>query len=407
MNGASLVLAQNANSVKRMDAMTPVLCKWFGDELMKVHAQLPTSAGGILMGCPIWGAEYIDRMVRYTLPTLGTEKNLNALAGKASMVFYGVPHERDALWKHTRWLRQVGIHTVWRNLPLDILDATEGQDKYGLLSAVQNLLAHEAGHTERGLHMFMPDHLYCEGYFESLARLGGKHDGIVQQGMSANIETAAPDIEYWRQAGGDVLAIPARELGGLALKHIHARTGRTIMNNLKFGEEWPKSHQATWIGKTAVHMASAPQNIAWLSPQLCLDAPIAFTSTMDMLPCEYIPPGVEYMAGEHDGLAFCELSDPRNVAPVGYTDFDEFLVRHWQQVAFTNDYQRYFERRCMTPIPEQTEFMADEEIERQHKAISNALMAGKTRTMEMYFRSQCPLRWPEEAFEPLKVAADD
>ena len=403
MSGASAVLQTNAASVKRLDMMTPLLCQWFGRELTKLHERLPTATGGLLMGCPIWGEEYIDRMCRYSLPTLGTDANLQALTNKAVMVFYGLQEERDLLWKMTRWLRQVGIHTIFRDLPRDMLEAAVGQDKYGFLSVVQNLLAHEAGHAGMDLHMYMVDHLYNQDYFVNLGRLGAKYDAIVQQGMSANIETAAEDIEKWRQ--GDVIAIPARDLGGLALHHIHARTGRTVMNHLKFGEEWPKSHQATWIGKTAVHMASAPQNIAFLSAQLCLDAPIAFTSTMDMLPCEYIPPGVEYMAGEHDGLAFCELSDPKNVAPIGHTDFDEFMVRHWQQVAFTNDYQRYFDRRCLTPIPEQTEFMSDEEIARQHRAIGKGLMNHKVRAMEMYFRSQCPLRWPEEAPE-MAVAAE-
>ena len=347
------------------------------------------------MGAPVWGEKYIDRMVRYTLASLGSPRNLEALAGKAVLVFYGLAHERDGLWQATRWLRQSGIHTLFRNLPPEITQMAWSQDKYGVLSVVQNLLAHEAGHTGRGLHMFMPDHLYCDGYFENLAKLGAKHAAIIQQGMSANIDAAADDLEAYRDPATNALVMKPEEVGGLALKHLHPRTARTVMNGLEFGKQWPTSHQVTWVGKDAVHMACAPQNIAWLCPELCLDAPIAFSSTMDMLPPEYIPIGAEYAAQPEDGLAFCELSDSKNVAPIGYTDEAEFAVRHWQQCAFTTDYMGYFAKRSLTPIPHNPDGMSDEAIEAQHVAIGRRLDERKVWAMEAFFRSQCPLRWPE------------
>jgi hypothetical protein len=386
---------------KRMESVAPAMCQWFDLVLMQIHASLPKQEGGLLMGCPVWGADYVDRMIRYSLPTLGSDKNLEALSGKAVIVFYGIKADRPIIWKATRWLRQMNIHTVWRDIPLELMQVLSqtAEDKYAILSTVQNLLAIEAGHNGMALHMYMLDHAYQDGYFWNLARLGGKHAAIVQQGCSVNVESAAEDIEAWRQAGSGALSIPTQAMGAIILKHMHSRTSRTIMNGLDFPNQMPRSHQATWIGKDAIHMASAPQNIAWLCPQLCMDAPVAFTSTLDMLPPEYIPPGAAYMAGPDDGLSFCELSDPKRAATPEMRapgDMDGFIYRHWAQVGFTKDYMEYFGKRCLIRIPEQEQYMPDAEIEAQHKGILGAVMAGHVASMEKMFRGQAPLRWPSE-----------
>lgn len=383
---------------KRMEGIAPLLCAWFTQQYMIINQQLPTSAGGLLMGCPVWGDEYIDRMIRYSLPTLMTDKNVEALAGKATIVFYSLLADVPTLWKATRTLRQVGIHTVFREIPVELMQALSvtADDKYGILSSVQNLLALEAGHHNMGLHMYMLDHLYSDGYFGNLARLGGKHAAIIQQGCSVDVEAAGPDIENWRQAGTNVLAIPPLAIGEIILKHMHPRTGRTVMNGLEPGN-YPNSHQATWIGKDAIHMASAPQNIVWLCPELCMDAAVAFTSTMDMLPCEYIPPGAEYMVQPPDGMAFCELSSPKRVAPVSYGGMPQFAYRHWAQVGFTPDYMHYFERLCQIAIPsaEVSRWtpMSEADIEAQHRLIVQGVKDGLPEAQMKFFRGQCPLRW--------------
>jgi hypothetical protein len=386
---------------KRMETVAPAMCQWFDLMLMQIHASLPVPTGGLLMGCPVWGEAYVDRMIRYSLPTLGSDKNLEALSGKAVMVFYGIKADRPIIWKATRWMRQMGIPTIWRDIPLELMQVLSqtAEDKYAILSTVQNLLAIEAGHNGMALHMYMIDHAYQDGYFYNLARLGGKHDAIVQQGCSVDVDSAAPDIENFRQAGTGAIAIPTQQMGAIILKHMHSRTSRTIMNGLDFPNQMPRSHQATWIGNGAIHMASAPQNIAWLSPQLCMDAPVAFTSTLDMLPPEYIPPGTAYMAGPDDGLAFCELSDPKRAAPASLLapgDMEGFIYRHWAQVGFTEDYMEYFGKRCLIRIPEQDDYMPDAEIAAQHNHILHAVKDGHVRSMKKMFRGQAPLRWPNE-----------
>lgn len=388
------MLVHNAHSVNRMQAMSPILCAWFSQELLGIHRAMPRTDGGLLMGCPVWGAEYLDRMVRYSLPTLGTDKNLEALSGKAVIVFYGMPGERPGLWEATRWLRQVGIPTVWRDIPPDVMrEVINSQDKYGILAAVGNALAHEAGHNGMGLHFYCPDHAYSDGYFHAMARLSAKAAAIVQQGPSAQLQPMAAEFERRRDQATGAIALPARELGTLAYRHMHLRSSRTIINQAKFGEQWPCSHQVSWVGKDAFHMASTPQNIAYLSPQLCLDAPIAFTSTLDMLAPEYIPPGEWIMPGPDDGMVFCELSGPLLHTPSGWCDADVFALRYWQQVAFTTDYQEYFRRRCLTPIDGPVEWMDEAEIDDQHMRITAALEACRHEMQDHFFASQCPSRW--------------
>jgi hypothetical protein len=396
VNEVDAVLAGNKNAVERMASNAPLLAAWFEHEIGELHKTCPTEHGGLLMGTPVWGAEYVERMCTYSLPCLGAPKNLEALSGKAVIVFYGVRADRGALFKATRWLRQVGIHTLFRDIPKELIDNIgHPEDKYGILSVVQNVIAHMAGHNGMAMHMYCADHAYADGYFHSLARLGAKHPAIIQQGMSANIDTLADDLEKFRDPDTGALAVPAETLGGLTLKHIHARTGKTIANGLKFPDEWPSSHQVSWIGKDAVHMAATPQNVAYLCPELCMDAPVAFTSTLDMLPPEYIPPGQWYMAGRDDGMVFCELSGEKLVPPFIKGSLDQFILRHWQQVSFVDDYTPYFAQRCLTPIPERAEgeYMPDAEIEAQHAYILEHTAKGKPWAMDTYYRSQVPLRW--------------
>lgn len=384
---------RNNASIRRMEAFAPALCQWFDSELMAVSSQLPQATGGILMGAPVWGQAYIERMLLYSLPTLGSPKNLEALSGKCSFVFYSTPGDRPILWQATRWMRQAGIHTVWRDIPQELLEMlTHPESKYGVLSACQNALTHMAGHAGAGFHMYMPDHAYSDGYFHSLARLGAKYPAIVQQTVSVDIEAAKPELEFCRR-DGSALVIPAKQLGAIALRHMHARSNGHIMNKGRIPDQMPDSRQAIWIGKDSIAIADCCRNLMWLAPELCMDAPIAFTSTLDMLAPEYIPPGTWYEPSADDDMVHVELSAGRHKEPRGYVSSERFILRCWAQVSYTEDYMEYMERLSRLPIPEQTDYLSEEEIERQHQWILNAMREGKTRAMEAYFARQHPSRW--------------
>lgn len=395
---------QNNASIRRMEAIAPLLSAFFDQELMAVHSQFPqANHGGLLMGCPIWGEDYIERMARYSLPSLGSDRNIRALSDCCWMVFYCRAVERPYIWELTRWLRQMGVHTIFRDLPDELLELVKKHPdhRYGPLSSIQNVLAHMAGHAGMGLHMYMPDIVYAEGYFERLLALAETHEAIVQQGISAT-EAAIPEIERYRHPTG-YLALPDREMGGIALRHIHPRSGKLVMNGLDFPNQLPDSRQVIWVGRDSIQIADCCQLISYLSPELCLDAPIAFTSTLDMLAPEYIR-GDFYMPTVDDGLTFFDLSDEGRIPPAGYADLDRWVFRAWSQVAFTDDYMPYLSRRSCTPVPPRAGgWMEEGQIEHQHLTLLSAMADGKQQAMETFFSGQHPPRWERE---PVKQAAD-
>lgn len=412
----SVLVEANANSVRRSMEITPYLAAWFKAEMDRIHSTIPTSTGGMMMGAPVWGDMYIDRMIRFGLPSLMSERNLKVLAGRhgnapAVLVLYGLPIDRELLFKGTRPLRQAGIMTVFRDIPKEVFDSLGGHkdDKYGILAVVQNILAHEAGWHAMGMHMWMPDHHYCDGFFEELAKRTGKHAAIVQQSMSVNIETAEKDVEYWRQAGDNAIAMPPEAMGKLIIDHMHERSHRHVMNyGGSIPDKMPDSRQVAWIGKNHLHILDPCHLITWLCPELCQDAPVAFTSTMDMLHPDYIPPGAWYMVEPEDNMVFCELTGGDRMGPPSYVSTERFLMRSWQQVAFTNDYMEYMEKLCRVKIPEQANGYTDEHINREHRAIVEMLKRNKAAAMEVYFRSQCTPRWPEQEMDmSVREAADD
>jgi hypothetical protein len=406
----NVLLEANANSVRRSIEITPWLAAWFKGEMDRIHSTIPTATGGMLMGGPVWGEKYLDRMLRFGIPSLMSERNLAILSGKkhgnapAVLVLYILAEDKDPVFKATRPLRQAGIMTALRDIPKEVMNAMGGHkdDKYGILACVQNLLVHEAGWHAMGIHMWMPDHHYCDGYFEELAKRTGKYPAIIQQSMSVNIETAEKDVEYWRQAGDGAIAMPPDAMGKLILDHMHERSHRHVMNyGGSIPDAMPDSRQVIWKGKEHFHILDGCQLIAWLCPELCQDAPISFTSTMDMLHPDYIPPGQFYMVEPDDGMMFCELTGNDRMGPPGYVSTERFLMRWWQQVAFTDDYMQYTKQLCRIKIPEQAEgdYFSDEHIEGEHRAILEMVQRNKSAAMEVYFRSQVPSRWPDEMVE--------
>lgn len=410
MNDLARLVANNKACIRRSVEVTPLMAEWFDRELLALPAS-QRRGGVILMGAPVWGPRYIQRMALYSLASMGSDRNIAALSGRCEMLFYTTRAERPLVWDATRWLRQCGVHTIMAELPeaLVALASQTPEDRYALLATVQNILAHRAGRLGMGLHMWMVDHLYGEGYFERLGVLGTKHEAIVQQGVSVDVASAAGDLERWREPTG-AIAIPDRELGGVALAHMHERSSRNVIgrDGRRVPDRMPDCRQVMWVGRDALCIADPCQNLAWLAPELCLDAPVNFMSTLDMLAPDYVR-GPWYMPAADDGLAFCELSDADREPSEPHASLPRFLLRAWAQVGFTDDYWEYFERLCRVPIPPQADGLSDAEIDLQHRQVLELLRAGKTRSMEAYHRGQFPPRFdrrPQPAQDAQALAAD-
>jgi hypothetical protein len=374
---------------------------WFDAEHEDLYGHPGAKGDGVLMGCPVWGMDYIDRFAAYTIPTLMAPANLAALKDRCRLVIY---HERDAkpyLHRLTAWVRRGGIEVIFRPIPDDVMGMLARGDyssRFRTLGVVGNVLTHMAGRAGMGFHMLQPDHLYGVRYFENLLRLGKEHDAVTQMSLNATLDGVGPEIEKYRTESG-ALAIPDRDLGDMAYRHMHPQCQLHSMNAAKWPDKLPCSHRLWWQGKDAVHVYSSHVNAAWLSPGLCLDSPIAFTSTMDTLLPEYVP-GDFYVPTVEDEMTFIEFSDAEKPANRPYVAFKDFAMNFWGSSSFTGEYMPYFSRPSLVPIKPKASFLTDEEIKRQFGQIVEGLNATQDSVGLAWMRQKYSSRFARAAALP-------
>jgi len=411
----------------RFSIVTKKLEPWFDEEMADLYSHGATRRpGDVLMGIPIWGKEFLERFSIWCLPTLGSPENIKALAGRCRLVIFRPPAARPLLFRLTNWLRRAGIEVQYRDIPDWVMaEMVAGEDaspeereyKYDLqfcmIGCVQNILAHMAGRDGMGFHMLMPDHVYAKDYFANMFRLAKNHDAIVQAGLSVNIETAAPVLEAYRNqdpAGGE-LVIPDRALGNVAVAHMHAESLALFMNhgNLKPGEERiPRGPRLIWQSKEALHIYSCFQNAVWLAPHLMANAPIAFTSTMDCLLTEFVPPGESgepriYIPKPSDGMGFIEVSPPEKRIFGKFVSAPQFCEWLWNRVNFTRDYWPYFKRPMVLETDLNPDMPFGFEVEEQFSQVMGMLEETRARFLDNFTDRKFASRFTREKLLP-KVA---
>lgn len=353
---------------------------WFNAEHEEVYGRAAVKGEGVLMGCPIWGRDYIERFAYYCLPTLLAPANQAALKDHCRLVLFIPRSARPMLHRLTRGVANAGIEVIFRDIPDTVMEMLYRRDygaRFRALALVGNVLTHMAGRAGMGCHWLMPDHAYGHRFFENLLRLGAQHQAIVNMGINVAFASAEAEIERYRIETG-ALVFPDRELGDLGFRHMHPQCQLHSMNVAKFPEKLPSSHRLWWQGRDTVRFYSAHSHPAWLSPALCLDSPVAFTSTLDTLLPEYIPPGPDgkpefYVPTVDDGLTYVELSDADKPANRPYVDLDEFCANFWRNSSFGDAYMPFFVRPMLVPIKSQASYLTDAEIERQFGVIVEAL----------------------------------
>lgn len=398
---------------------------WFDEEMADLYGRGATRRpGDVLMGIPIWGKEFLERFTIWCLPTLGSPENIKALSGRCRLVIFRPPAARPLLFRLTNWLRRAGIEVVYRDIPdwvMSEMVAGEGASpeekeyKYDLqfcmIGCVQNILAHMAGRDGMGFHMLMPDHVYAKGYFANMFRLAKQHDAIVQSGLSVNIESAAPVLEAYRNqdpTGGE-LVIPDRALGNVAVAHMHAESQALFMNRgrLTPGDELiPRGPRLIWQSKEALHIYSCFQNAVWLAPHLMANAPVAFTSTMDCLLTEFVPPGESgepriYVPKPSDGLAFIEVSPPGKRVFGQFVSGPQFCEWLWNRVSFTRDYWPYFKRPMVMETDLNPDMPFGFEVEKQFSQIMDMLEGTRARFLDNFTDRNFASRFTRERLMPV------
>ena len=358
---------------------------WFASQIGKLYETEPLAAdGGALLGLPVWGERYIERLTRYCLPSLLTPANSAALRKMgASFVFF--TDDVLALWRRVAFLERAGFPVRIHKIAEEVIKAaSEGEVKYLMLGAVQNICVQMAARSGRGFYMLMPDVLYAAGYFESLERLARDHEAIVQNAPALDIEAAAADIEGFRSDGA--LTIPALELGDLCWKHLH-QAWRTVLADT---EGFRHFNIITWRARDGMHMASPFMAPVWLGPQLCREAPVVAPAPLDTEVPALAPRGW-CIPGPSDGMTMIELSDSGKHPP-SPASFEDFMFTWWRQMSFTDAYLAVAAERYIVPMSPVADATADSDIEKLHAGIITAMGNYKPRAMEKFLVGTMTMR---------------
>lgn len=407
----------------------PSLDAWFWGEMHKSACVLPPPANPlapprVLMGCPLWGNEYIARFTTLCLPTLMAPKNRAALTGRCQIVFFTDEASFKGLYYLARDMTAAGLPTTVHVIPQAIMDFNNGIEfekakqahdrlvarnapsadireahrnmsavgstlnKYWLLGVTQQLLIQMAGKWRMGFHSLFPDHLYAEAYFENMFRLVGENPdaGIAQTGISADIHTCLPEIENFRQSDGS-LVFPDRELGDMGFRHLHKQMRGNIMGKTDIATSMPNSHYMFWVGKDKLHVNCCHMNAVWIPPSKTSTCPIKLYNAIDTMLPMFMPERV-YIPDEQDGLGFLEVSDDKKNESAPRVDFATYAAQAWNQVHLSDDWNPFFEASCEIPIKEQTDYTEEEEIKKQHATICDWLYAAKPAIVDMLKAAQ-------------------
>lgn len=351
---------------------------WFASEIAGLYSTEAVESPGLLLGLPVWGDRFVDRFVRYSVPTLLTTENRAALqAMGARFVFF--TDDVVALWRRVAFLERAGLPVQIRAIPPEVIKASaEGVVKYHLLGTVQNLTVQMAARTGKSHYTLFPDVLYSRGYFAGLQRLAGETDAIVQNGATLDFDGARADLERFRQPDGS-LALADIELGDLTWKHLH-KGWRTI---LAHAEGFRFFNLIAWRARDGLQVASPLMAPVWLSPKRCREVPCLVPAPLDAETAT-LAGANWYMPTAADGMTFVEFSDASKPEPVPCS-FAHLLDLWWRQMNFNDAFIPIASRRFtipMSPPASEDEWSSEEDIEKMHAGMMDALKSHKLAAMQ-------------------------
>lgn len=359
--------------------MTQGLLDWFkAERACTTRPAMTPRPGGILFGGMVWGGKYLDRLERYCVPSLLDPGNIAPLAGRSRLVLYTVPSDVDRLKAILSPFHACGIDVQLRALP-------GGHDKVrtqSLLATVQRVLLAEAGAEGMGFHPFLADHVYNKDFMTNLSRLGKDHSAIAQMTISGQIETAAAELDHYRDDG--ILAIPARDLGTIAHDHMHQQTKPFVINDLSPGLMTPTPY-FVWRLADRLVIHCPHMNPEWMSPEVCRAVPEPNRNTIvGAMDCSlpYLFPEKWYTPTLEDGMTCIEFSDAtkpeRTAGPI-----EDMTDLAWHIMRFNDDYLPFLARRSVLPLhPHDRNVVDERDAARQFARIVTYMRMNRQRMAE-------------------------
>lgn len=315
--------------------------RWMWQGLERIYdAEPQRPRSGIILGCALWGQNYTERFDRWCVQSLLEPHNADALRRSGSRVVIAGPvNDLRTLFASLRRLELAGIDVQKIEIPREVMGelAYEHNGRYWLLGIAQALLLRLTARLGMGFHMLMPDHIYCRGFFAELIRLSATYKAIMLNTISANLDTAGPELARFRDGNG-LLSIPALNLGSIAWENLHRQMQMYVMGNKR---DYPDSHYMVWPGEDRLWIYSPHGNIAWLDNELCRRAPVIVPATLDTQLPKLMPHGA-YVPDLRDGLTMIEISDNEKAAVPSRVSLDDCLARCAMSIELKEEYLPWF-----------------------------------------------------------------
>lgn len=168
----------------------------------------------------IWGADYVDKFVRITLPTLLAPQNLPKIARDSSVFYTIVTRRQDAALMNSSAVidRLRAVAEVEFVTPPSELFNGNPHEAHARAWDTAELQARESGEM---LVFIAPDAVFADGALSAMtdALLWGK-SAVFVFFHRVTEETFLPDVKGLMASEATMIAIPPRQLARLALQHL-------------------------------------------------------------------------------------------------------------------------------------------------------------------------------------------
>jgi hypothetical protein len=196
---------------------------------------------GIYIATPVCGAPYVDRWLRYSLPTLLAPGNLPALAKdhRLKLLLFCTQEDMPRLLA-SPLLRAARDVMGVRPIPLardmaELVVKVQGH-KFTLMNVCHNHGVDLAANEDHGLICGLGDAIYTDGSFAEVARqiAAGKR-AVVTQGLDVRQDQLDALLEEYKVERDDVrLILPPRVFARIAARSLHPVTQSMVWGAERF-----------------------------------------------------------------------------------------------------------------------------------------------------------------------------
>jgi hypothetical protein len=194
----------------------------------------------VLISVAIWGRDYTATFVEYSLASQLASQNIPQLASRHHVTYQIITTNDDRQWlRHQPPINKLEKYCSidWTMMEDQGIDATSipvdtDNRKYPFLSRLQNL-AFERSNNYDALVFNYADFIWANGSLSnSIGMLGDDTDAVLSFCLPIDQPTGMKALDRYRN--NEALDLPARELGRIAIDHLHPEARLRFWNSPAF-----------------------------------------------------------------------------------------------------------------------------------------------------------------------------